>query len=418
MPPRSVFGQLAWVILLVLAGAALLGMLLVRELAVRPGAEQALRVLDQHGAALSALVAGAERDAAAARLRHLGFVVRTQAPPAAARPPRAGRPAARALLARAPEVLDPGRALVAGEVDGEPGLWLRLDAPGLWVAVPSTAGRRLPLGIPVLLMLGCALLVWLVAGWYAGRLVRSLRRLAMAAPGIARGETLAPLPADAPHELHRLADALAAASTDVRVAASERALMLAGISHDLRTPLTRMQFAIALMPDTDRGLSEGVQRDVAEMDAILAQFIAYARDGRDEASEPLDLAAVCRGATDAARGAWALELPPAAPLRGKPMALTRAVENLVVNAERHGRAPFALRLRPAGHGWRLEVADGGAGLDAETFARLLQPFARGEGGGSGLGLAIVERVARLHGGSLEAVREAGGFAMVLRLRDA
>ena len=191
------------------------------------------------------------------------------------------------------------------------------------------------------------------------------------------------------------------ACSDVREAASERSLMLAGISHDLRTPLTRLQYALALVPDVEPALQDGMERDIAEIDAILAQFIAYARDGRDEPSEPVDLAAICRGVVAAVGGDWQLDLPDTAPMRGRPIALQRAVENLASNARRHGAAPFSMSLAPEGDGWRLDICDGGPGMPGDVASRAIRPFVRGDGGGSGLGLAIVERVARQHGGRLE-----------------
>src|SRR6185312_12732331 len=115
-----------------------------------------------------------------------------------------------------------------------------------------------------------------------------------------------------------------------------RNLMLAGISHDLRTPLTRVQFALEMLPDTDPGLRAGMERDIGEIDAILSQFIAYARDGRDEGVENVDLAAICRNALTAAAFDWEADIAAEAPLRGRPMALLRAIENLLGNAERHG----------------------------------------------------------------------------------
>ncbi|HSX64091.1 MAG TPA: ATP-binding protein, partial [Pseudoxanthomonas sp.] len=184
-------------------------------------------------------------------------------------------------------------------------------------------------------------------------------------------------------------------------------------------PLTRVQYAMELLPDTDPDLRAGIQRDIDEIDAILSQFIAYARDGRDESSEALDLVEICRNALAASPVAWSADMPASAPLHGKPMALLRAVENLIVNAQRHAEPPFALRLWSEGDTWVVEICDHGSGLNAEAAERALQPFVHDRGqGGSGLGLSIVERVARQHGGELRLLPNTPqGLRAQLRLRD-
>ena len=194
-------------------------------------------------------------------------------------------------------------------------------------------------------------------------------------------------------------------------------MMLAGISHDLRTPLTRLQYAIELLPDTDPELRVGIGRDIEEMDSILTQFIDYARDGRDEASEAVNLADICRNAVAATNGGWTVVAPAAAVLRGRPMALLRGVSNLLANAERHGAPPFSLHLTGTQDPWTIEVRDHGPGLSPVEAARVRQPFARSaRHGGTGLGLPIVERVAHQHGGELRLMPNTpSGLCATLRL---
>ncbi|HYM85110.1 MAG TPA: ATP-binding protein, partial [Pseudoxanthomonas sp.] len=288
-----------------------------------------------------------------------------------------------------------------GRHNGGTVLWLKLatEKP-LWVSFAFERDGQGARRFTVLMLVGCVLLAWLAAAYFARRLVVPLRRLAQAAPGIVRGDPSRAV-GPGPREVVELAQALSNASEEVRAAAEDRAFMLAGISHDLRTPLTRLQFAVELLPRTDPDLRAGIDRDIGEIDAILTQFIAYARDGRDEPSEALDLAAICRNAVGACSATWEVTLPESAPMRGKPMALLRAIENLLVNAERHGAFPFALQLERKDEAWCIEVCDHGAGLSTESAQRVRQPFVHdGHNGGSGLGLAIVERVARQHGGEL------------------
>jgi two-component system osmolarity sensor histidine kinase EnvZ len=413
--PRTVFGQLALVIALALLGAGALALLLGREFASRPATEQLLRAIDAFADTVEALDRGQPPQRTVRLLRADGLEVRDSEPEASA-----GRlPLLRLIQRRANRALGDAREIRLGRGAHGDVLWLKLNtARPLWVAFAygnnGLGARR----FSVLLLGGCALLVWLAAAYFARRLVQPLRALAQAAPGIVRGEASPQLRIEGPREVAELAHALAQSGHDVRAAAEERALMLAGISHDLRTPLTRLQFALELLPDTDPELRAGMARDIDEVDAILSQFIAYARDGRDEAGETVDLAAICRNAVAASAAAWSVDAPAAAPLHGRPMALLRAVENLVVNAQKHGAAPFALRLSREGDAWKVEVADHGPGLSAETRERVRQPFARGGGNaGSGLGLAIVERVARQHGGELRLLPNAPrGLRAALLLR--
>lgn len=412
--PRSVFSQLVLVIALVLAGTLAIAIVLSRVLVSEPAGAQLLRAMQGFADVAEEVARSESNERAMQVLRDGGLEVRMDAP-AQARPRFA--PLLRALQEQAPQQLSPGRELRISRDSGRSVAWLRLDTtPAIWVSFPVDRRdhrvRRFSIG----LLLGCTLLVWLAAAHFARRLVIPLRRLAHAAPDFVRGESPPLDTSSGPREVAELARALDRASTEAREAAEERTLMLAGISHDLRTPLTRLQFALALLPDADPELRAGMDRDIGEIDAILSQFIAYARDGRDEAMESLDLSALCRQAVSAMPDGWASTLPEQAPLRGRPLALMRALENLLGNAQRHGAPPFSLQLERDGANWRVEVADHGPGIDTANATRMRQPFVHG-GEGTGLGLAIVERVARQHGGELQLASNAPrGLRATLVLR--
>jgi two-component system osmolarity sensor histidine kinase EnvZ len=415
-PARGVFAQLALVIVLVLAGTAALAVLLGRELTSRPPTVQLLHSIDAFAESVEAL----DHEQPTARtlelLRKSGLEVRTEPPVAE---PDGFSPWFSLIEGRARRVLD-DREIVTGRSSAGDALWLKLDTTQpLWVAFAQGArvGAR---QFSVLLLAGCSLLVWLAAAYFARRLTQPLKKLAAAAPALVRGEDVGLASSGAPREVRELQSVLVRASGEVREAAAERNLMLAGISHDLRTPLTRVQFALEMLPETDPGLRAGMERDIGEIDAILSQFIAYARDGRDEGVENIDLAAICRNALTATAFDWEADIAAEAPLRGRPMALLRAIENLLGNAERHGEPTFSLRLSRTGDAWRVEVSDQGAGLSSDASRRVRQPFVHdGSAGGTGLGLAIVERIARQHHGELQLIpNEPRGLRAVLVLRDA
>ena len=201
----------------------------------------------------------------------------------------------------------------------------------------------------------------------------------------------------------------------VRPIEEERALLLAGISHDLRTPLTRLRMETEMSVADPQARAE-MEADIAEMDRTIGQFLDFARPQALTGKEkvPTDLAALL--AEIAARYGERVKCRHAEadfriPLLPEP--LRRAVVNLVENGLRHGGAPVELELRQEGRQIVVAVLDRGPGIAPADADRFRQPFTRGENarsnaGGAGLGLAIVERVARMHGGRLELLPRAGG----------
>jgi two-component system osmolarity sensor histidine kinase EnvZ len=204
----------------------------------------------------------------------------------------------------------------------------------------------------------------------------------------------------------------------------ERATMLAGIAHDLKSPITRLRLRLGLA----RPEPADLQRSEADLDAlerITAQFLLFAGgvDAEPPVLVPLEqLLAELSAAIDPRELQLDLE-----PLQRwvQPTALGRAVGNLLDNALSHGQKPLRLVLRPAlpdGEGFQIAVWDCGAGIAPDQWAQALMPFqrldrARGGLGHCGLGLAIAARVAAAHGGGLEAQRSAQGFAVVLQGRS-
>ncbi|TXI50013.1 MAG: HAMP domain-containing protein [Lysobacter sp.] len=387
-------------------------------------AERAARMLHAQVIAADALLAESDRVAAEAQLRRLGLRWRDRLPEET----RAEMPWLRKIETRAAARL-PGRAM---RLSGSPPrLWVRDRSGDGWIGVPLLAGAEPFKRGLALSLLAIVTLVLAAAAIFARTLTRPLRRLADVAPAIVAGEAPPPL-RFASAEMRELQDSLAQAADATRAVARDRELMLAGLSHDMRTPLARLRYGLALMEgDGDAEGREAMERDIDEIDAIVGQFIDYVRDGRDEAETEVDLAELLREQEDAEARAgrdWALVAPECAALHGRPLALRRAIGNLVANAVKHGAAPFELQLEACppdpesglAEGWRLRVSDRGPGVPQERLNDLGRPFhrvdtARGTPG-SGLGLASVARVAAVHRGALRLRnREGGGLEAELRL---
>jgi two-component system osmolarity sensor histidine kinase EnvZ len=203
----------------------------------------------------------------------------------------------------------------------------------------------------------------------------------------------------------------------------ERATVLAGISHDLRTPLARLRLELE-MAGVSPEVARAMGADVEEIDAVIGQFLDYARgDQEQKRVEEVDrvLGAIAARYAELGRQVTLIAGSP----RPRPLAhlaLRRAVTNLVDNALRYAGEPVEIESREADGDTLIEVRDRGPGIPPAEAERMKQPFtrmdaSRGGTGGSGLGLAIVERIARAHGGGLELLpREGGGLVARIRLR--
>jgi len=271
-----------------------------------------------------------------------------------------------------------------------------------------------------------ALLMSLIGAYFLVLGVTSpLKKLENAARTIGRGEHAPPLPENGPREIAEVSKAFNQMSHDLTLLESDRALILAGVSHDLRTPLARLRLGIELSGVHADDLA-AMSADIDDMDRIISQFLDFARDTVSEPEQQGDLAEISRAAIQPfiLRGA-PLDLADLGPLSAeglRPLALRRAIANLVDNALKYGDGRRVnIRTCTLAGCPAIEVSDRGPGIAEENVERLKRPFtrlenARSNAQGSGLGLAIVDRIARLHGGSLELLpREGGGLRAVLKL---
>jgi two-component system osmolarity sensor histidine kinase EnvZ len=345
---------------------------------------------------------------------------------------------ARVLLAHLRALLGPATRL-AGSVDGERGLWVSFDIDGdpYWLGLDAGRLERQAGPSWWVLALLAATIGLLGAFAIAAPLSRPLDRLAQALGRVSRGEPAPPLPERGPPEVralnrrfNRMASALAALDAD-------RAIALAGISHDIRSPLARLRLALEMahLPVQDRA---SMSEDIDRIDEIVSQFIEYARAGgeaRGERRREIALDAAIAAAIDRQRAdpragpiTVAVEVEPGLSWHGNPTDLDRMLANVLNNAIRHGRSPatgvaeLAISARRDGPALRITVEDRGPGVPQGERERLLQPFtrldtARGPSAGSGLGLAIVARLAQRDGGdcSLDAGLGGRGLRVTLRL---
>ncbi len=263
-----------------------------------------------------------------------------------------------------------------------------------------------------------------IAGWAVRRVTRPLASLADAASGLARDLNRAPLSEEGPQEVVRAAQAFNAMQRDLRRYLETRAHALAGVSHDLRMPLTRLRLRLERLPEGD--LRNQIEADLAEMDAMIGSTLEYL--GAGSATEKLvrlNLNALLEGVVEDFEPLGAritVHGEVLAPVLAQPQAIRRCVTNLLENARRYGGGQIDLRVIDSAQAVEIRVEDRGPGVPQADFERVFEPYVRLEAsrarhtGGTGLGLAIARAIARGNGGdiTLEA-RPGGGLAAVLRL---
>jgi two-component system osmolarity sensor histidine kinase EnvZ len=308
--------------------------------------------------------------------------------------------------------------------DDEEGFWVSffIDRDEFWAMLPRE--RFEPAFGLQWLGWGVALLAIALAGaWLiASNLARPLAALRRAAGRLGRGQPHQPLPEEGALELRTVAAAFNRMAADLQGMERERAMVLAGISHDLRTPLSRLRLALE-MSGAERGAADAMIADIDEIDAVIGQFLDFAR-GADEQKSENDLDAVAAEVAEHYRrinrdvSVSAGELKP---FRFARLAVRRAITNLVDNALRYAGEPIEVKVKEKDHFAVVDVLDRGPGIPESETERLKRPFtrldaARSGPGGAGLGLAIVERIAQAHRGGLELLpREGGGLRARLSL---
>ena len=311
----------------------------------------------------------------------------------------------------------------------QPIVWIRLNvgvdaSKGVWAGIPI---RNLEAGeVPMRLLLTLVgILAVLLAGtfWFARRLSKPLADLADAVDKVAVGKRPDPLPEDGPTEIARVASNVNRMAANLERMERDRSTMLAGISHDIRTPLTRLRLASEISVSDPQSRAE-MATDIEEIDRIVTQFLDFARGNPKEQPVRVDIRESLRAIADKANGRglsveWS-DGDTAISVNAFPAAFDRMLMNLIENAHRYGKPPVEIALRRDGAIAEIDVLDAGKGVALADVERLKQPFVRGDqarGGamGAGLGLALVERLAQWHGGSFDLLQRASG-GTIARLR--
>ncbi len=333
------------------------------------------------------------------------------------KPPDSGDPMLLRVETLLKESLGPG-ARLSLERDGEHAIFLRtlIEDDAYWIAVPL---ERIDRAHPAQ-WLGWGALVaaisLLAATAFVSRLTRPLRRIAAAAREIGAGDHPPALPETGPEELQAVAHAFNQMNKDLTQLEQDRALILAGVSHDLRTPLTRLRMGIE-MAVADEESRDGMAADIEEMDRTIGQFLDFARADGGEAPADVRLDQLLAELTESyQRRQLPLEvhIDETPMLRLQPQAMRRVASNLIDNALRYGAgSTVEVALNVTATAVTFDVADRGPGIPPEEAERLKRPFtrlesARSNAGGAGLGLAIVDRIARQQGGTLDLLQRPGG----------
>ena len=422
--PRSLFGRLALLLLVVVAISLIATIFFFRQdraaLLARAFGDTKIAQLQAVRAAVEASDAGARRES----LMRIGREYDVRILPEDVRPNPGGAmplgPAMHDLENRLREQLGdetelriaPGRGLLfVRVVAGGTGYWIGFP-------LPRHPSEDEPIhAIAWSLALAAVLLA--AAFLFARYIARPLRDLNTAVERVGRGEMPPPLPESGPSEIATLNHGFNVMTRNLRQLEQDRALLLAGVSHDLRTPLARLRLGIE-MGERDVAAHEGMVDDIEEMDRIIGQFLDFARGGHDTPADPVDpnaIVAACIERYHRPAGELVFRAGDVPQVRLRATAFSRLVANLVDNAIAYGAPPVEVTTAVSGANLVVEVADRGPGIPPEDVERMKQPFTRASAArsnangiaGAGLGLAIVDRVARMHGGRLDiAAREGGG----------
>lgn len=309
--------------------------------------------------------------------------------------------------------------IVAWEINHKPGIWVSFNSNhGQYWLVFERDQLNINFKIDWVGWIASALIVALIgAAISVGFVNQPLAQLAYVARQLATGQNPSPLPEKGPIEVRDMNTAFNRMVTDIRQTETDREIMLAGLSHDLRTPLSRMRLEIEMSPISDEA-RQAIDEDLAQINRSIEQLMEYARPAYEAPKEGVNISNIMHEVFERERihtqnqnGQINANIQENLFASINPHDVKRIVINLIENARRYGRSTVDNRAYITLKVWQkhnkinIEVSDLGSGINPDDINRLLRPFSRGDTartgvGGAGLGLAIVERLLRQVGGAL------------------
>ena len=282
---------------------------------------------------------------------------------------------------------------------------IKLADANLRIEAPRKRLFAATLEVFMMWLIGSALLMFGLAALFVRNQVRSIRKLAEAAEAFGLGRDVGTIKPEGAAEVRRAAVAFNRMQERITRFLQQRTEMLAGVSHDLRTPLTRLRLALAMMP-----ADEAVQRDVAdmtgdvaEMERLIEAYLAFARGEGHEQAQLIDLAGLLGDVATAARRSGTditLDAKNDLVIKLRQDAIRRAITNLVDNAARHGKHVAIAAARHDERTVHITIDDDGPGIPTDQREAVFKPFESQAEGGTGLGLAIARDIVRAHGGDI------------------
>ena len=306
-----------------------------------------------------------------------------------------------------------GIAEVRIHEDGVSYFWVRPpQAPNYWIRVPLDAVEQKNISPLVIYLIAIGVLS-VVGGWlFVRQLNRPLKALQDAASEVGRGDFPERLKEQGSTELVAVTRAFNQMSAGIKQLENDRNLLMAGVSHDLRTPLTRIRLATEMMGPDEDYLKDGIVNDIEDMNTIIDQFIAFIRHHKEEALVATDVNILVNDVVDAEQQSkkdreFITDLDKSIPmLMMRPMAIKRVITNVVENALRYSdkeiRVCTAVDLEA--QTITVCVSDKGPGIPEQQLESMFEPFSQGDtargGEGSGLGLAIIKKITDMHNGEV------------------